>query len=67
LKQAGAALSDVVRTRVYVARIEDWQQVARAHRETFAGIEPANTLVQVGALVDGRLVEIEADAVIDAV
>jgi enamine deaminase RidA (YjgF/YER057c/UK114 family) len=66
LKQAGAELSDVVRTRVYVARIEDWQQVGRAHRETFAGIEPANTLVQVGALVDGRLVEIEADAVIDA-
>jgi enamine deaminase RidA (YjgF/YER057c/UK114 family) len=65
LKQAGAELRDVVRTRIYVARIDDWPEVARAHRETFAGIEPANTLVQVGALVDGRLVEIEADAVIE--
>jgi enamine deaminase RidA (YjgF/YER057c/UK114 family) len=64
LEQAGAALEDVVRTRVYVAHLEDWQDVARAHGEVFAHIRPANTLVQVAGLVDGPLVEIEADAII---
>jgi uncharacterized repeat protein (TIGR04076 family) len=64
LQQAGAGLADVVRTRVYVARLEDWREVARAHGEVFGTIRPANTLVQVAGLVDGRLVEIEADAVI---
>jgi enamine deaminase RidA (YjgF/YER057c/UK114 family) len=65
LAQAGAALEDVVRTRVYVAHLEDWQAVARAHGEVFAQIRPANTLVQVAGLVDGPLVEIEADAIIN--
>jgi enamine deaminase RidA (YjgF/YER057c/UK114 family) len=64
LEEAGARLEDVVRTRVYVARLEDWREVARAHGEVFTGIRPANTLVQVAGLVEGRLVEIEADAVI---
>jgi enamine deaminase RidA (YjgF/YER057c/UK114 family) len=64
LTQAGAKLEDVVRTRVFVARLEDWQEVARAHGEVFGAIRPANTLVQVAGLVEGRLVEIEADAVI---
>lgn len=64
LRDAGAELSDVVRTRVFVARLEDWREVARAHGEVFAEIRPANTLVQVAGLIEGRLVEIEADAVV---
>jgi enamine deaminase RidA (YjgF/YER057c/UK114 family) len=64
LIEAGAGLQDVVRTRVFVARLEDWREVARAHGEVFGDIRPANTLVQVAGLIEGRLVEIEADAVI---
>jgi enamine deaminase RidA (YjgF/YER057c/UK114 family) len=64
LEQAGASLSDVVRTRVYVVRMEDWQAVARAHGEVFGEVRPANTLVQVAGLVAGPLVEIEAEAIV---
>jgi enamine deaminase RidA (YjgF/YER057c/UK114 family) len=64
LQQAGARLEDVVRTRIYVARLDDWREAARAHGEVFGAIRPANTLVQVAGLIDGRLVEIEADAVL---
>jgi enamine deaminase RidA (YjgF/YER057c/UK114 family) len=65
LAQVGASLQDVVRTRVYVVRLADWREVARAHGEVFSAIRPANTLVQVAGLVEGGpLVEIEADAVI---
>ena len=65
LEQAGASIQDVVRTRVYVVRLDDWRAVARAHGEVFGQIRPANTLVQVAGLVEGGpLVEIEADAVI---
>ena len=64
LYEAGASVEDVVRTRIYVARLDDWRDVARAHGEVFGSIRPANTLIQVAGLVDGRLVEIEADAVI---
>jgi enamine deaminase RidA (YjgF/YER057c/UK114 family) len=64
LVEVGASLADVVRTRIYVARLEDWEAVARVHGEVFGEIRPANTLVQVAGLVGGRLVEIEADAVI---
>jgi enamine deaminase RidA (YjgF/YER057c/UK114 family) len=64
LTEAGASLQEVVRTRVFVARLEDWREVARAHGEVFGSIRPANTLVQVAGLIEGRLVEIEADAVI---
>jgi enamine deaminase RidA (YjgF/YER057c/UK114 family) len=65
LEEAGATLRDVVRTRIFVARLEDWETVARVHGDVFGQIRPANTLVQVAGLVDGRLVEVEADAVID--
>jgi enamine deaminase RidA (YjgF/YER057c/UK114 family) len=65
LAEAGATLRDVVRTRIFVARLEDWETVARVHGDVFGEIRPANTLVQVAGLVDGRLVEVEADAVID--
>jgi len=65
LEQVGASLQDVVRTRIYVVRLDDWREVARAHGEVFGHIRPANTLVQVAGLVDGGpLVEIEADALI---
>jgi enamine deaminase RidA (YjgF/YER057c/UK114 family) len=65
LDQAGARLDHVVRTRVYLTRVEDFEQVGRAHGEVFRDIRPANTTVVVAALVDPRwLVEIEADAVV---
>ena len=65
LEQAGARLEDVVRTGVYLVHAEDFEQVGRAHGESFSAIRPANTTVVVDALVDPRwLVEIEADAVV---
>lgn len=65
LKEAGATLEDVIRTRIYVTDMAQWQEVARAHGEIFGQIRPANTLIQVAALVDpAHLVEIEADALI---
>ena len=64
LREAGAELSDIVRTRIFITRLEDWREVARAHGEVFGDIRPANSLVQVAGLIEGRLVEIEADAVI---
>ena len=65
LKEAGATLGDVIRTRIYVTDVRQWEVVARAHGEFFNQIRPANTLVEVSALVgDGYLVEIEAEAVI---
>ncbi|HLF72697.1 MAG TPA: RidA family protein [Dehalococcoidia bacterium] len=67
LEKAGASLSDVVRTRTYMVDIDQWEDVARAHREAFAAILPASTLVEVSRLASAdMLVEIEADAVVDA-
>jgi enamine deaminase RidA (YjgF/YER057c/UK114 family) len=63
LDAAGAALSDVVRTRIYVTDISCWREVAAVHAEVFGGIRPAATMVEVAALIrPGLLVEIEADA-----
>ena len=67
LTQAGATLNDMVRTRIYLADIGQWQEVGRAHSEIFGTIRPASTMVEVKRLMDpDMLVEIEADAIISA-
>ena len=65
LVEAGASMSDVVRTRTLLVRIEDWKAVAEVHGEFFRDIRPANTLMQVSRFIDADwLVEFEADALL---
>lgn len=67
LDEAGAGAADVIRTRVYATRAEDFDDVARAHGEVFSEIRPASAYIVVDALVDPRwLVELEADAIVAA-
>jgi enamine deaminase RidA (YjgF/YER057c/UK114 family) len=66
LEQSGANLSDVIRTRILLTRIEDWESVGQVHGEFFGSIRPANTLMQVTRFIDPDwLVEIEVDAIIE--
>jgi enamine deaminase RidA (YjgF/YER057c/UK114 family) len=65
LEAAGAGPEHVVRTRVFLTRAEDWEEVGRAHGEVFSDVRPTNTMVVVSGFVDPRwLVEMEADAIV---
>jgi enamine deaminase RidA (YjgF/YER057c/UK114 family) len=67
LAEVGATAADVVRTRVYLVRAEDWEDVGRAHGEVFGDVRPATAFLVIAGLLDPRwLVEIEADAILES-
>jgi enamine deaminase RidA (YjgF/YER057c/UK114 family) len=67
LEQLGSSLGDVIRTRIFLTRIEDWRAVGEVHGEVFRGIRPSSTMVQVTRFIDPDwLVETEVDAVVES-
>ncbi len=66
IQSLGGKIEDVVRTRIYIHNMDDWEPVSRAHGSRFGHIQPANTMVQAGLIGEGYLVEIEAEAVISS-
>lgn len=66
LAELNVAMTDVVRTRVFVTNVDDWEEVGRAHQEAFSQAPPASTLVEISGLIDpAMLVEIEAEAYVE--